>query len=752
MKVNYIIKSTYLFFLIVINHSFYSQFFSLNQENSIPVINNNDTLKNPWTGGFNSVQISKIDLNNDQIEDLFVFDRSCNKVITFLNDNNQFIYGPEYESKFPNDLKNWVLLRDYNNDGKKDIFSYVSGGIGVWKNTSSLNDISFTPLHFFQSSINSFVSYLLSYQYNNDYNIYVVSSDIPSISDIDNDGDLDILNFGVQGSRIEYHQNQAVELGLPLDTLIFEMKNSCWGHFSESGLSNTCTLFDTCFQNVPYPQDSLNILKNNFRHSGSTVLALDLNNDQVKDLILGDVSYSNIVALYNDNKGINMNTSFISQDTMFPSYSVPTDLHLFPGTFFEDVDHDGTKDLIVSPNSNGDSEDKESIWFYKNFGNNSLPQFYLQEKNFLQKNTIEVGRESKPILVDINNDQLQDLLIANFGEFDLSIPVHYRSYIESYLNIGTAQNPVFSKSSSDFQNISSLINEINLVPTFGDLDSDGDLDAIVGDYSGKIHFLENTSSNPNVMNLSVGSSPLNDALNNTFDFGYSAHPTLYDIDSDNDLDLIVGEAIGNLNFLENIGDSLNFIFDLRNENFGGVDVSEWWTNIGGSAPVFYQNNNQIELFVGSKRGTIFKYNNIDNNLGGNFNLIDSNYQGLNLGSYSSPAVFDLNNDTLPDFIIGNKRGGLSYFKGTNDSTNISNTIHNKKVLNFKIFPNPSNNIIQIKNLDSSIKYEILSISGASIYRGTSNGILDIQYLSNGIYFLKLKSNFDEQIFKFVKWF
>ena len=40
-----------------------------------------------------------------------------------------------------------------------------------------------------------------------------------------------------------------------------------------------------------------------------------------------------------------MNTSFISQDTMFPSYSVPTDLHLFPGSF-EDVDHDGTKDLV----------------------------------------------------------------------------------------------------------------------------------------------------------------------------------------------------------------------------------------------------------------------------------------------------------------------------------------------------------------------------------------------------------------------
>ena len=751
MHINTLLKIIFPIFCFVNGIVCSSQFFSLEQDNTIQVIQNNDTLLNPWTGGFNSAQISKIDLNNDQIEDLFVFDRSSNKVITFLNENNQFIYAPEFEKYFPKNLSNWVLLRDYNNDGKKDIFSYISGGIGVWKNTSNSNEISFTQLTFFQSSINSYVSYLLSYQYNNDYNIYVISSDIPSISDIDDDGDIDILNFGVQGSRIEYHQNQAADLNLPLDTLIFEMKNTCWGHFSESGLSNTCNLFDTCFQNVPNPQDTLNILKNN-RHSGSTVLALDLNNDQVKDLILGDVSYSNIVALFNDNTGVNMNTSFVSQDTTFPNYSVPTDLHLFPGTFFEDVDHDGIKDLIVSPNSNGDSEDKESIWFYKNFGANLLPQFYLQEKNFLQKNTLEVGRESKPILVDINNDQLQDLLIANFGEFDLSVPIHYRSYIESYVNIGTSQNPIFSKSSSDFQNISSLINDINLIPTFGDLDGDGDLDAIVGDYSGKIHFLENISSNPSVMNLIVGASPLNDALNNIFDFGFSAHPTLFDIDNDNDLDLIVGEAIGNLNFLENIGDSLNFNFELRNESFGGVDVSEWWTNIGSSAPVFHLNNNLIELYVGSKSGAIFKYDNITNNLSGNFNLVDSNYQELYLGSYSSPAIYDLNNDSLLDFIIGNKRGGLSYFRGTNDSTLSSFLINNNSVLNLKIFPNPSKNIIQIDNLHNSIEYEILTNYGSIIKKGSTNGKVNIEFLSNGIYFLRLKTKFNQQILKFVKWF
>lgn len=726
-----------------------SQNFSLVQQNSIQVIVNNDTLDNPWTGGFNSAQISKIDLNNDQIEDLFVFDRSCNKVITYISSNNKFVYAPEYEKKFPSSLKNWVLLRDYNGDGKKDIFSFVSGGIGVWKNTSNFNEISFAQQSFFQSSINSFVSYLLSFQYNNDYNIYVISSDIPSISDIDNDGDLDILNFGVQGSRIEYHQNQALQIG-NLDTLAFEMKNTCWGHFSESGLSNTCTLFDTCFQNVPNPQDSTINLRNNLRHSGSTVLALNLNNDQVKDIILGDVSYSNIVALYNDNKGINMNTSFISQDTSFPNYSVPADLHLFPGVFHEDVDHDGMKDLLVSPNSNSDAEDKNSIWFYKNFGNNQVPQFYLQDQNFLQNNTIEVGRESKPIFVDINNDQIEDLLVANFGEFDLSIPIHYRSYFESYINVGTQQNPVFSKSSNDFQNISTLINEINLIPSFGDLDNDGDLDAVIGDYSGKLHYLENTSSNPSIINLSIGASPMNDVFSNTFDFGFNAHPTLFDVDNDNDLDIIVGEAIGNLNFVENVGDSINFNFDLRSENFGGVDVSEWWTNIGISSPVFYRNGSDIELYVGSKRGAIYKYNNIDNNLSGNFNLVDSNFNNIFAGTHSTPAISDLNNDSLIDFIIGNKRGGLSLFMGSNDSL-ISTTRTPYKLENkYEIFPVPARNIINIKNLNKLLYFEVISLTGRKVKTGYTKGTIPISKLNSGIYYIMLEDGIHRNILKFVK--
>ena len=735
-------------FLFLISNIFNCQNFSLIQKNSIKVIVNNDTLLNPWTGGLNSVQISKIDLNNDQVEDLFVFDRSCNKSLTFVSLNNNFIYAPEFENLFPSDLKNWVLLRDFNKDGKKDIFSYVAGGIGVWENTTNSNGLTFSPLSFFQSSINGNVPYILSNQYNNDVNIYVVSSDIPSISDIDDDGDLDILNFGVQGASIEYHRNLSVELGLNLDTLIFEMRNTCWGHFTESGLSNTCSLFDTCSFNIANPQDSITITRNNSRHSGSTILSLDLNDDQVKDIILGDVSFSNIVALYNDNKGINLNTSFIAQDTNFPSYSVPADVHLFPGVFYEDVDHDTVKDLLLSPNSTSDAIDKESIWFYKNFGTNSFPQFYLQKKNFLQENTIDLGRESKPIIIDINNDQIQDLIIANFGEFDLSTPLYYKSYIELYLNIGTNSNPVFGKVSNDFQNISSLINDINLVPSFGDLDSDGDIDVIVGDYSGKLHYLENSSSNPGIFNLTIGSSPMSDILNNIFDFGFNSHPTLFDIDNDNDLDIIIGESSGNLNYVENIGDSLIFNFNLRSENLGGVEVSQWWTNLGFSAPVLHHNGSNLELYVGSKSGAIFKYNNIENNLAGAFNLVDSNFFNINTGTYSTPAIYDLNNDSLMDVIIGNKRGGLSLFMGS-DEPLISNILNLSKDV-FSIFPVPSKDIINIKNISKVLEFEVFNVTGKRIKSGKTNGTISITSLENGIYFLKIDENNQYQVIKFVK--
>ena len=42
-------------------------------------------------------------------------------------------------------------------------------------------------------------------------NLYVSSTDIPSVDDIDNDGDFDVITFSIFGSNLEYHKNLSVE-------------------------------------------------------------------------------------------------------------------------------------------------------------------------------------------------------------------------------------------------------------------------------------------------------------------------------------------------------------------------------------------------------------------------------------------------------------------------------------------------------------------------------------------------------------
>src|SRR4051812_3512388 len=55
-----------------------------NRNISIPV-SHGGALQLPWAGGLNYPLFSSIDFNNDGLKDLFVFDRSDNRVSTYLN-------------------------------------------------------------------------------------------------------------------------------------------------------------------------------------------------------------------------------------------------------------------------------------------------------------------------------------------------------------------------------------------------------------------------------------------------------------------------------------------------------------------------------------------------------------------------------------------------------------------------------------------------------------------------------------------
>ena len=53
------------------------------------------------------------------------------------------LYAPFFIKEFPA-LKEWVLLRDYNCDGKEDIFKHTNSEIKVYRNDSDMDGLKFT--------------------------------------------------------------------------------------------------------------------------------------------------------------------------------------------------------------------------------------------------------------------------------------------------------------------------------------------------------------------------------------------------------------------------------------------------------------------------------------------------------------------------------------------------------------------------------------------------------------------------------
>ena len=588
---------------------------------SIPVTINNNILKYPWAGGLNSCQFSTIDLNMDNIEDLFVFDRGGNKITTFINNGTpgtiDYTLAPQYRSMFINQhddrgtFHDWILFRDYNMDGKKDIFTYSSGATAVYKNTTqSADSLTFELMTAFLKS-----------NYNpNNLALYISPVDMPTFIDVDNDGDLDVVTYHIYGTVVEFHSNQSQELYGNSDSLVYMLYDQCWGDFSENSASNSVYL-DTCIGVFILGDTLHDISGSGLRHSGSSTLALDMNNDGVKEFMLGDISFNNLTLLSND--GTLQDAHMFDANTLVPPNTTPVSITLFPAAFYEDINNDNAKDLIVSPNTTNITENFSSVWLYQNNGATSQPDFAYMQNNFLQDNMIETGEVSFPVFFDANNDGLQDIIIGNYGYFNNN--GNYKSNLSYYENTGTATIPQFQLITRDYAAIEAL-NLKNIIPTFGDIDGDNVQEMFIGDNNGVIHLFENNAQQGQPANF-VLSQPNYAGI----DVGLNAAPQLFDLNGDTLLDFIIGERNGNLNYYENTGTETNPVFTLVSEEFGGVDVRKPGFNIGYSIPFMFKMNNQLQLFVGSESGDIFQYTNIEETM----NASNTEFAEIGLGTIES---------------------------------------------------------------------------------------------------------------------
>jgi len=710
----------FLLFIFCFTSSF-SQMI-LNRDTSLTITENGIAFSSAFSGGINAGQFSEIDLNLDGTMDLVVFDKSGNKISPFINDNGNYIYAPKYRSAFPK-AHDWMLLADYNCDGKNDIYTYSSGGMAIYENTSTTN-LSFSLI----------TSLVLSDYGSNNLNIYISPVDIPAIADIDYDGDLDILTFSILGGFIEYHKNMAMELTGNCDTVAFEFSESCWGLFYE-GLNSYILNCPNC-QCPPIVNPNTAISKQ--KHAGSTLLAIDIDNDNDMDLVLGDVSYNNLNLLING--GDNQNALMISVDSVFPQNNINTiaaNMHVYPATYYLDVTDDGIKDLIVTTNSQNNSENFESCWLYENGGQNNNPDFNFVQTNFMQSEMIDLGKSAFPTFYDYNNDSLLDLVIGNYGyHVANNDPI---SSLALFKNTGTKEIPQHELIDRDWQGISTInlnttlnIPALNISPTFGDLDADGDKDMILGDADGKLHYFNNQTGNftvtaPNYFSIDVG---------------YFSQPQLVDVDRDGLLDIIIGEQDGSVNYCPNSGTATIAAFDTIIKNWGGIDVDTNYISTGYSSPKLIDSNGVYQLFVGSYTGTIYQFTNIDGNLSGQFLPVYSSAANLWDGGKCAFALADINNDNQPEMILGNLSGGIAYFTSDtllNDTTTIPTNTQNNKQANFSIYPNPASSKLTIESSEIGI-IKIKNLLGKTIYKVRKNNYqheINTSNLANGIYILQL---------------
>ena len=239
---------------------------------------------------------------------------------------------------------------------------------------------------------------------------------------------------------------------------------------------------------------------------------------------------------------------------------------------------------------------------------------------------------------DINGDGLEDLFIGGASGQEASV------YIQNENSFEKIDNDIWTKHKA-LEDIDAL---------FFDSDNDGDLDIYV--VSGGNEFMPNSSTYLDRLYINDGNGNFTfrrELLPSNFESGSVVKA--FDFDNDGDLDLFVGSRMKPWNYPE---PASSYLLVNENGKFSNYNTDQF-TDLGlvTDAEWFdYDNDGDSDIVVVGEWMPITVFKNQD----GNFikEEINTNLGCSSTGWWYSIEVGDLNNDKLPDLIVGNL--GLNY--------------------------------------------------------------------------------------------
>ena len=252
---------------------------------------------------------------------------------------------------------------------------------------------------------------------------------------------------------------------------------------------------------------------------------------------------------------------------------------------FADLDGDGDPDMVIG-NHQGEFR------YFENTGAAGNPEFTLGSGEANPLGNLVANFDSTPVFADLDGDGDVDLVN---GHNDGTL-----SYIE---NTGSATAPVYTQRSSDDNPFNGIDTGSNSTPALADLDGDGDLDLVAGNFDGDLDYFENTgtASAPAFTQRSESTNPLDSVSMNS----HSA-PELADLDGDGDIDLVLWGWYGAVDYYENTGSAAAPVFEKRSDAadpLSGIN----FPNLGKPSIADLDGDGDVDLVVRDLNGTQFHY-------------------------------------------------------------------------------------------------------------------------------------------------